>query len=96
MCPRGYGENESSQGISLNLGSCSLLQLMHRLPNMSCFLCEGFRAINLGDIGIVVVKDVDKVFQSPAQQHGFNFTYQLESGIIATYLARVRWLMPLL
>ncbi|KDP31794.1 hypothetical protein JCGZ_12255 [Jatropha curcas] len=41
---------------------------------------EGIRAINLGDSGFMVVRDGSTVFQSPVQQHGFNFTYQLESG----------------
>lgn len=41
---------------------------------------EGIRAINLGDSGFMVVRDGCTVFQSPVQQHGFNFTYQLESG----------------
>ncbi|PON67716.1 PPM-type phosphatase domain containing protein [Parasponia andersonii] len=37
-------------------------------------------AINLGDSGFIVVRDGCTIFQSPVQQHGFNFTYQLESG----------------
>ncbi|KAF5193763.1 Udp-glycosyltransferase 72e3 [Thalictrum thalictroides] len=41
---------------------------------------QGLNAINLGDSGFVVVRDGHTVFQSPVQQHGFNFTYQLESG----------------
>ncbi|OMO84300.1 phosphatase 2C (PP2C)-like protein [Corchorus olitorius] len=41
---------------------------------------EGIHAINLGDSGFIVVRDGCTVFQSPVQQHGFNFTYQLESG----------------
>ncbi|XP_041008741.1 probable protein phosphatase 2C 80 isoform X2 [Juglans microcarpa x Juglans regia] len=41
---------------------------------------EGLHAINLGDSGFVVVRDGCIVFQSPVQQHGFNFTFQLESG----------------
>ncbi|KAF9620277.1 hypothetical protein IFM89_011012 [Coptis chinensis] len=41
---------------------------------------QGIHAINLGDSGFVVVRDGHTVFQSPVQQHGFNFTYQLESG----------------
>ncbi|XP_065875266.1 probable protein phosphatase 2C 80 [Euphorbia lathyris] len=41
---------------------------------------EGINAINLGDSGFMVVRDGHTVFQSPVQQHGFNFTYQLESG----------------
>lgn len=43
-------------------------------------LCKGLHAINLGDSGFTVVRDGTTVFQSPVQQHGFNFTYQLESG----------------
>ncbi|KDP42842.1 hypothetical protein JCGZ_23784 [Jatropha curcas] len=41
---------------------------------------EEIRAINLGDSGFMVVRDGCTVFQSPAQQHCFNFPYQLESG----------------
>ncbi|PIA55657.1 hypothetical protein AQUCO_00700162v1 [Aquilegia coerulea] len=41
---------------------------------------QGLHAINLGDSGFVVVRDGHTVFQSPVQQHGFNFTYQLECG----------------
>lgn len=41
---------------------------------------KGLHAINLGDSGFIVVRDGCTVFRSPVQQHGFNFTYQLESG----------------
>ncbi|CAK9138775.1 unnamed protein product [Ilex paraguariensis] len=41
---------------------------------------QGIHAINLGDSGFIVVRDGCTIFQSPVQQHGFNFTYQLESG----------------
>ncbi|CAJ1930037.1 unnamed protein product [Sphenostylis stenocarpa] len=41
---------------------------------------KGLHAINLGDSGFIVVRDGCTIFQSPAQQHDFNFTYQLESG----------------
>lgn len=41
---------------------------------------QGLHAINLGDSGFIVVRDGCTVFRSPAQQHDFNFTYQLESG----------------
>lgn len=41
---------------------------------------KGIHAINLGDSGFMVVRDGCTIFQSPVQQHGFNFTYQLESG----------------
>ncbi|KAK7262840.1 hypothetical protein RJT34_30421 [Clitoria ternatea] len=40
----------------------------------------GLHAINLGDSGFIVVRDGCSIFRSPVQQHGFNFTYQLESG----------------
>ena len=49
-----------------------------------CIICivnnQGLHAINLGDSGFIVVRDGCTVFQSPVQQHGFNFTYQLENG----------------
>ncbi|XP_054797886.1 probable protein phosphatase 2C 55 [Prosopis cineraria] len=41
---------------------------------------QGLHAINLGDSGFMVVRDGCTIFRSPIQQHGFNFTYQLESG----------------
>ncbi|CAI9281715.1 unnamed protein product [Lactuca saligna] len=41
---------------------------------------QGLDAINLGDSGFMVVRDGCTVFRSPAQQHDFNFTYQLENG----------------
>ncbi|KAJ0818695.1 putative protein-serine/threonine phosphatase [Helianthus annuus] len=41
---------------------------------------QGLNAINLGDSGFMVVRDGCTVFRSPAQQHDFNFTYQLENG----------------
>lgn len=44
------------------------------------FLFQGLHAINLGDSGFTVVRDGTTVFQSPVQQHGFNFTYQLGCG----------------
>ncbi|XP_027074620.2 probable protein phosphatase 2C 80 isoform X1 [Coffea arabica] len=37
-------------------------------------------AINLGDSGFIVVRDGSTTFESPVQQHGFNFPYQLERG----------------
>lgn len=41
---------------------------------------KAIHAVNLGDSGFMVVRDGCTIFQSPVQQHGFNFTYQLESG----------------
>ncbi|KAI3761191.1 hypothetical protein L1987_51602 [Smallanthus sonchifolius] len=41
---------------------------------------QGLNAINLGDSGFIIVRDGCTVFRSPAQQHDFNFTYQLEHG----------------
>ncbi|KAI4325822.1 hypothetical protein MLD38_031185 [Melastoma candidum] len=41
---------------------------------------EAIHAINLGDSGFIVVRDGCTIFRSPVQQHGFNFTYHLESG----------------
>jgi len=38
---------------------------------------DTLQAANLGDSGFVVVRDEDVAFKSPAQQHGFNFPYQL-------------------
>ncbi|KAK4262195.1 hypothetical protein QN277_027780 [Acacia crassicarpa] len=41
---------------------------------------KGLHAINLGDSGFVVIRDGRTIYKSHFQQHGFNFTYQLESG----------------
>ncbi|KAG4973325.1 hypothetical protein GYH30_030232 [Glycine max] len=41
---------------------------------------KGLHAINLGDSGFIVVRDGCTIFESPSQQHDFNFPYQLESG----------------
>lgn len=41
---------------------------------------ESLHAINLGDSGFIVVRDGHCIFESPVQQHGFNFTYQLEDS----------------
>ncbi|TYK16702.1 putative protein phosphatase 2C 80 [Cucumis melo var. makuwa] len=49
----------------------------------ACIIClseKGLHAINLGDSGFIVIRDGSTIFRSPVQQHGFNFTYQLESG----------------
>ncbi|KAM7514151.1 hypothetical protein LguiA_003734 [Lonicera macranthoides] len=43
---------------------------------------QGLHAINLGDSGFMVVRNGCTVFRSPAQQHSFNFTYQLENGSV--------------
>lgn len=52
------------------------------LPTFEQFISflQGLNAINLGDSGFMVVRDGCTVFRSPAQQHDFNFTYQLENG----------------
>ncbi|KAF7828829.1 putative protein phosphatase 2C 80 [Senna tora] len=41
---------------------------------------KGLHAINLGDSGFFVIRGGSTIFKSRVQQHGFNFTYQLESG----------------
>lgn len=38
------------------------------------------QASNLGDSGFVVVRDSKIVFESPPQQHRFNFPYQIGRG----------------
>ncbi|KAF6142476.1 hypothetical protein GIB67_039440, partial [Kingdonia uniflora] len=49
---------------------------------MFCFCTvQGLHAINLGDSRFIVIRDGYTVFQSPVQQNGFNFPYQLENGI---------------
>ncbi|XP_009600510.1 probable protein phosphatase 2C 55 [Nicotiana tomentosiformis] len=39
---------------------------------------EGLYAVNLGDSGFMLVRHGYATFKSPAQQHGFNFPYQLD------------------
>ncbi|XP_071731482.1 probable protein phosphatase 2C 55 [Rutidosis leptorrhynchoides] len=41
---------------------------------------QGLNAINLGDSGFMIVRHGCTIFRSPAQQHDFNFTYQLENA----------------
>ncbi|KAI3451727.1 hypothetical protein Pfo_008392 [Paulownia fortunei] len=41
---------------------------------------QDLHAINLGDSGFIIIRDGCTIFESPVQQHGFNFTYQLERG----------------
>lgn len=68
--------------LLVNLVGC-FLELYKRKINIAdyfFFLVQGLHAINLGDSGFVVVRGGRTIFRSPVQQHGFNFTYQLESG----------------
>ncbi|KAL9158518.1 hypothetical protein ABFS82_08G074300 [Erythranthe guttata] len=49
----------------------------------ACIIClrnQDLHAINLGDSGFTIVRDGQIIFESPVQQHGFNFTFQLERG----------------
>lgn len=52
-------------------------------PQGSCTACivmldgSTLRASNLGDSGFLVLRNSQIVFQSPTQQHQFNFPYQL-------------------
>lgn len=41
---------------------------------------QGIHAVNLGDSGFIVVREGSTVFQSPSQQHDFNFPFQLDAG----------------
>ncbi|KAL3630315.1 hypothetical protein CASFOL_023299 [Castilleja foliolosa] len=41
---------------------------------------QDLHAINLGDSGFIVIRDGCLLFESPVQQHGFNYTYQLARG----------------
>jgi protein phosphatase PTC7 len=48
----------------------------------ACVVCLNgaqLHAANLGDSGFMVVRDGKLVFESPAQQHSFNFPYQIGS-----------------
>ncbi|PIN01854.1 Serine/threonine protein phosphatase [Handroanthus impetiginosus] len=41
---------------------------------------KDLHAINLGDSGFIVIREGSTIFESPAQQYSFNYTYQLECG----------------
>lgn len=41
---------------------------------------QGIHAVNLGDSGFIVVRGGSTIFQSPSQQHDFNYPYQLDAG----------------
>ncbi|XP_047973020.1 probable protein phosphatase 2C 55 isoform X1 [Salvia hispanica] len=66
----------------------SVLEKAHAATNAmgsstACIIAlknQDLHAINLGDSGFIVVRDGALIFESPVQQHGFNFTYQLERG----------------
>ncbi|GJV51431.1 increased DNA methylation 3-like protein [Tanacetum coccineum] len=75
---QGFWKPESSS-LMVTLKWCILL--------FPLFL-HGIIAINLGDSGFMIV-DGCTVFRSPAQQHDFNFTYQLEMEVILTCQAFV-------
>lgn len=46
-----------------------------------CFLyLQVIHAVNLGDSGFIVVREGSTIFQSPSQQHDFNYPYQLDAG----------------
>ncbi|KAL6273903.1 hypothetical protein ACE6H2_024595 [Prunus campanulata] len=72
--------------VGVNAGHFSRELMSHSVRAIpeepeGCFdPARGLQAINLGDSGVVVFRDGSTIFQSPVQQHGFNFTYQLESG----------------
>lgn len=66
-------------GLLLSVNECLLSCNIY----FSCLIFvfhQGLHAINLGDSGFIVVRNGSTIFRSPVQQHGFNFTYQLESG----------------
>eukprot|EP00250_Pteridium_aquilinum_P010927 c19720_g1_i1 orf=887-2500(+) len=53
-----------------------------RGSSTACILAlsdNGLQAVNLGDSGFLVVRNGRMIFKSPAQQHYFNFPFQLES-----------------
>ncbi|EPS61381.1 hypothetical protein M569_13414, partial [Genlisea aurea] len=64
----------------------SVLEKAHSRTNFSgsstaCIISlknQDVHAINLGDSGFIIVRNGETVFESPVQQHGFNFPYQLE------------------
>ncbi|XP_057769049.1 probable protein phosphatase 2C 55 [Salvia miltiorrhiza] len=66
----------------------SVLEKAHAATNAmgsstACIIAlknQDLHAINLGDSGFMIVRDGALIFESPVQQHGFNFTYQLERG----------------
>ncbi|KAM3302501.1 putative protein phosphatase 2C 55 [Capsicum chacoense] len=70
-------------------GSVDLIRVLEKAyvrtkAKGSCTACivalidEGLYAVNLGDSGFILVRNGCAAFKSPAQQHGFNFPYQLD------------------
>jgi len=47
---------------------------------LASFHGSHMRSVNLGDSGFAVLRNRTMFFKSPAQQHSFNFPYQLGSG----------------
>ncbi|XP_020256628.1 probable protein phosphatase 2C 55 isoform X2 [Asparagus officinalis] len=41
---------------------------------------QSIHAVNLGDSGFIVVREGSIIFESPSQQHDFNYPYQLDAG----------------
>ncbi len=76
-------------GISIrNMHLIAMLQVLWaaykqtevRGSSTACILklkADILHAANVGDSGFMVVRDDDVIFQSPHQQHSFNFPYQL-------------------
>lgn len=70
-------------------GSVDLIRVLEKAymgttAKGSCTACivaltdGGLYAVNLGDSGFMLVRNGCAAFKSPAQQHGFNFPYQLD------------------
>lgn len=80
--------NAREEVLSVSPGEASPLEVLVKaheatvVPGSSTacivvFEKENLHAANLGDSGFVVVRDGEVAFKCPAQQHGFNFPYQL-------------------
>ena len=56
--------------------------LCHAGSSTACIVCLNgakVHAANIGDSGFMIVRDGKLVFESPAQQHSFNFPFQIGS-----------------
>ncbi|KAL1569449.1 protein-serine/threonine phosphatase [Salvia divinorum] len=79
---------EAIRKVTDDVNPFSVLEKAHAATNAmgsstACIIAlknQDLHAINLGDSGFIIVRDGALIFESPVQQHGFNFTYQLERG----------------
>jgi hypothetical protein len=70
---------------------------MHAGSSTACIVCLNgvhINAANLGDSGFMLVRDGKLHFETPAQQHSFNFPFQVGSHGDPVGSSQVRPLAP--